>query len=81
MKILNILVSGILITTNVHAGGVYGTLYDNSDLVDPNSQIVDNPHPKLSDIKKEKEQRAKREEEEQRSLNEAIDEKLKGLGR
>jgi len=84
MKILNILVFGILITNTVNAGGVYGTLYDSSDLVDPKSKFADNPHPKLSDVKKEKEQRAKRakqEEEEQRSLNEAIDMKLKGLGR
>jgi len=80
MKILNILVFSILITTNVHAG-VYGTLYDSSDLVDPKSRYVDNPHQELSDVKKEKEQRAKQEEEEQRSLNEAIDKKLKGLGR
>lgn len=81
MKILNILVFGILITTNVHAGGVYGTLYNSSDLVDPKSRYVDNPHPEFSDVKKEKERHAKQEEEEQRSLNKAIDEKLKGLGR
>lgn len=81
MKILNILVFSILIKTNVYAGGVYGTLYDSSDLVDPKSRYVDNQHQKLSDAKKEKEQRAKQEEEEQRSLNEVIDKKLKGLGR
>jgi hypothetical protein len=81
MKILNILVFCILITTNVNAGGVYGTLYDSSDLVDPKSRYVDNPHQELSDVKKEKEQRAKQEEEEQRSLNETINKKLKGLSR
>lgn len=82
MKILNILVFSILITTNVHAG-VYGTLYDSSDLVDPKSRYVDNgnQHQELSDVKKEKEQRAKQEEEEQRLLNESINKKLKGLGR
>lgn len=81
MKILNILVFSILITTNVHAGGVYGTLYDDSDLVDPKSRYVDNQHQKLTAAKKEKELRAKQEEEEQLRLNEAIDKKLKGLGR
>jgi hypothetical protein len=40
-----------------------------------------NQHQDLSDIKKEKEQRAKQEEEEQRYLNESINKKLKGLGR
>jgi len=82
MKILNILVFSILITTNVHAG-VYGTLYDSSDLVDPKNRYVDNgnQHQELSDVKKEKEQRAKQEEEEQRLLNESINKKLKGLGR
>jgi len=84
MKILNILVFGILITTNVHAGGVYGTLYDSSNLVDPNSRFVDNQHQTLSDAKKEKERRAKQkegEEEEQRSLNEIIDRKLNKTNR
>jgi len=32
VKILNILVFSILITTNVYAGGVYGNLYNKSDL-------------------------------------------------
>jgi hypothetical protein len=81
MKILNILVFSILLTTNVHAGGVYGNLYDNSDLVDPKSRFIDNPHQKLSDIKKEKEQRAKQEEEEQQTLNEIIDRKLNKINR
>ena len=81
MKILNILVFSILITTYVHASGVYGTLYDSSDLIDPKSRYIDNPHPEFSDVKKEEERRAKQEEEEQQSLNKAIDEKLKGLGR
>jgi len=81
MKILNVLVFGIFITTNVHAGGVYGTLYDSSDLVDQKSRHVDNPHPEFSDVKKEKERHTKQEEEEQRSLSEAIDKKLEGLAR
>jgi len=79
MKILNILVFGILITTNAHAGGVYGTLYDSSDLVDPKHVV--NQHQTLSDVKKEEEQRAKQEEEEQRTLNERINRKLDGINR
>jgi len=81
MRILNILVFSILITNNVHADGVYGTLYDSSDLVDPKSKFVDNQHQKLSDIKKERERRAKQKEEKQRTLNEIIDRKLNGLNR
>jgi len=72
MKILNILVFSILITTNVHAG-VYGTLYDSSDLVDPKSRYVDNQHPEFTDVKKEKERRAKQKEDEQQTLNESIE--------
>ena len=81
MKILNILVFGILLTNNVYASGVYGNLYDSSDLRDPTDRYVDNPHESLSDAKKEEEQRIKQEEEDKRTLNERIDEKLKGLGR
>jgi len=81
MKILNILVFGILLTNNVYASGVYGNLYDSSDLRDPKDRYVDNPHESLSDAKKEEEWRAKQEEEDKRTLNERINEKLKGLGR
>ena len=81
MRILNILVFGILLTNNVYASGVYGNLYDSSDLKDPKDRYVDNPHESLADVKKEEEWRAKQEEEDERTLNERIDEKLKGLGR
>ncbi len=84
MKILIILVFGILVTTNVHAGGVYGTLYDSSDLANPKDRFVDNPHKTLSDVKKEREEkkfRAKQEEEEQQTLNELIEKKTEGLHR
>ena len=81
MRILNILVFGILLTSNVYASGVYGTLYDSEDLVNPKDRYLDNPHKKLSDVKKEEERRIKQEEEDKRTLNERIDEKIKGLGR
>ena len=50
MKIFNILIfSGILITTNVYAGGVYGTLYNKSDLVSDKTDFeVDQEKKKLN---------------------------------
>lgn len=80
MKILNILVFGILITTNVHAGGVYGTLYDSSDLVTPKGQFVEDQNKKASEAKKEKERRAKQEEA-QRLTDQSFDEKIDKLQR
>ena len=80
MKILNILVFGILITTNVHAGGVYGTLYDRSDLVTPKGEFEEDQNKKISDAKKEKERRAEQEEE-QRKIDQAFNEKIKKLHR
>jgi hypothetical protein len=80
MKILNILVFGILITTNVHAGGVYGTLYDSSDLVTPKGQFVEDQNKIASEAKKEKERRAKQEEA-QRLTDQSFDEKIDKLRR
>jgi hypothetical protein len=80
MKILNILVFGILITTNVHAGGVYGTLYDSSDLVAPKGQFDEDQNKITSEAKKEKERRAKQEEA-QRLTDQAFDEKMNKLRR
>ena len=54
MKILNILFFGILITTNVYAGGVYGTLYNKSDLVSPKSAFVSEQKKKKLDAKADK---------------------------
>ena len=62
MKIFNILVFSILITTNVYAGGVYGTLYNKSDLVSDKSDFeVDQDKKRLND-KREKIQRAEQAE-------------------
>jgi len=80
MKILNVLVFGIFITTNVHASGVYGTLYDSSDLVIPKGQFVEDQNKKISEAKKEKERRAKQKEE-QRLIDKAFDEKINKLRR
>ena len=63
MKILNILVFGILITTNVYAGGVYGTLYNKSDLVSTKGEFEAEQNKKLLDANKEKIWRAERAEE------------------
>jgi hypothetical protein len=53
VKILNILIFGILITTNVYAGGVYGTLYNKSDLVSPKGNFEAEQNKKKLDAKKE----------------------------
>ena len=58
MKIFNILVFGILITTNVYAGGVYGTFYNKSDLVSDRSQFEVDQDNKRLNAKKEKRERA-----------------------
>jgi len=62
VKILNILVFGILITTNVYAGGVYGTLYNRSDLVSTKGEFEAEQNKKLLDANKEKIWRAERAE-------------------
>lgn len=80
MKILNILISGMLIINYVHASGVYGTLYDSSDLVTPKGQFVEEKSKKLSEAKEEKERRAKREEA-QRIIDQEFDEKINKLRR
>ena len=54
MKIFNILIFGILITTNVYAGGVYGTLYNKSDLVSDKTDFEVDQDKKRLDAKKKK---------------------------
>ena len=73
MKTLNILVFGILITSNVYAGGVYGTLYNKSDLVIPKSEFVVEQRKKELDAKADKLWNAQRAEE-QRLLDKKFDE-------
>ena len=81
MKILNVLVFGIFITTNVHAGGVYGTLYDSSDLVDPKSRFVEIRIQNYLTPKKKKNDVLSKKKKNSDHLDKAIDEKLKGLRR
>ena len=52
----------MLITTNVYAGGVYGTLYNKSDLISDKSQFQVDQEKKRLDAKKEKIERAEQEE-------------------
>ena len=75
MKILNILFFGILITTNVYAGGVYGTLYNKSDLVSPKGagDLRAKQNRKKLDSKKENLRRAEQAEK-QRTTSKAFDE-------
>lgn len=68
MKIFNILIFGILITTNVYAGGVYGTLYNKSDLVTDKSDFeIDQEQKKLND-KREKIERIEETERQRQKL-------------
>ncbi len=62
MKIFNILIFSILITTNVYAGGVYGNLYNKSDLVSDKSDFEINQEEKRLNAKKEKIERAEQAE-------------------
>ena len=62
MKIFNILIFGILITTNVYAGGVYGNLYNKSDLKSTESEFVAEQKRKKLEAKRKKIQRAEQEE-------------------
>jgi hypothetical protein len=63
VKILNILVFSILITTNVYAGGVYGNLYNKSDLASPKSSFDAEQRIKERKAKKNKLWNAERAEE------------------
>ena len=62
MKIFNILIFGILITTNVYAGGVYGTLYNKSDLKSTESKFVAEQKRKKLENKRKEIQRAEQAE-------------------
>mgnify|MGYP006444479253 FL=1 len=73
MKIFNILIFGILITTNVYAGGVYGTLYNKSDLVSDKTDFEVDQDKKRLDAKREKIERAEQAEA-QRQKSKQFDE-------
>ena len=73
MKIFNILIFGILITTNVYAGGVYGTLYNKSDLVSDRSDFEIDQEKKRLNAKREKIERTE-EAERQRQKSKQFDE-------
>ena len=62
MKIFNILIFGILITTNVYAGGVYGTLYNKSDLVSDKTDFEVDQEKKKLNAEREKIERAEQAE-------------------
>ena len=62
MKIFNILIFGILITTNVYAGGVYGNLYNKSDLVSDRSDFEIDQERKRLNAKREKIERIEQAE-------------------
>ncbi len=67
MKIFNILIFSILITTNVYAGGVYGTLYNKSDLVSDKTDFEVDQDKKRLNAKREKIERAEQAEAHRKS--------------
>ena len=69
MKTLNILLFGILITTNVYAGGVYGTLYNRSDLVSPKGELETEQNKQILDAKKDALWNAQRAQDKQEADN------------
>tara|TARA_Y100001936_G_scaffold250290_1_gene302688 strand:+ start:9444 stop:9686 length:243 start_codon:yes stop_codon:yes gene_type:complete len=73
MRIFNILIITIIIATNAHAGGVYGTLYNKSDLISPDGNFEDERNERKTKVEKEKEQRAE-EEHEKRVMEEEFNE-------
>ena len=70
MKILNILFFGILITTNVYAGGVYGNLYNKSDLVSDKTDFEVNQEEKRLNAKREKIEHAEQAERQRQKTKE-----------
>ena len=68
MKIFNILIFGILITTNVYAGGVYGNLYNKSDLVSDRSDFEIDQERKRLNAKREKIERIEEAERQRQQL-------------
>jgi len=73
VKILNIIVFSILITTNVYAGGVYGNLYNKSDLVSTKGEFEAEQNKKVLDAKKDALWNAQRAQEKQ-AADKAFDE-------
>ena len=66
MKILNILVFSILITTNVYAGGVYGNLYNKSDLASQSGESEFEAEQKIKKLNAKREQIQRAEQAEER---------------
>jgi hypothetical protein len=66
VKILNILVFSILITTNVYAGGVYGNLYNKSDLVGQKGEGEFEAEQKIKKLNAKREQIQRSEQAEER---------------
>ncbi len=80
MKTLIILAFGLLITNNVYAGGLYGNLFNSSDVLTPKGQFERERKEETSRIDEEKEQRFKRQYEQQKR-EEQDEEEMKKLRR
>ncbi len=80
MKTLFILAFGLLIINNVYASGLYGNLFNSSDLLTPKGQFEQERKEETSRIDEVKEQRFKRQYEQQKR-DEKDEEELKKLRR
>jgi hypothetical protein len=75
VKILNILIFSILITTNVYAGGVYGNLYNKSDLASQSGEGEFEAEQKIKKLNAKREQIQRSEQaEERRTTDKEFDE-------
>jgi membrane protein involved in colicin uptake len=79
MKIL-ILALGLLLTINVYASGIYGNLYDSSDLLTPQGQFEQKRKEETPSIDEEKKRRSKHQSEQLQSVG-PDEEELKKLRR
>lgn len=66
MKIL-ILTLGLLLTINVYASGIYGNLYDGSDLLTSQGQFEQKQEKETPSIDDEEKQRSRHQSEQQQS--------------
>jgi hypothetical protein len=79
MKIL-ILALGLLLTINVYAGGIYGNLYDGSDLLTSQGQFEQKKEKETPSIDDEEKQRSKHQSKQLQSVG-PDEEELKKLQR
>ena len=80
MKTLFLLLFGLLIINNVYASGLYGNLYDSSDLLTTEGQFKQERKEKTSINDEEKKRRSKHQSKQQQQVGPS-DEELINLRR